>query len=142
MSLIVRISKFSMVGALGMLVQLAALALISRWPQVHFLYATVAALELTLLHNFVWHLNYTWRDRRNDYSLFEQLLRFQFSNGLVSLFGNVAFVRVLVREARFPLLLANGVAILCCSIANFLLGNKWAFAVKSRDLKTTDLLNT
>ena len=68
MSLIVRISKFSMVGALGMLVQLAALALISRWPQVHFLYATVAALELTLLHNFVWHLNYTWRDRRNDYS--------------------------------------------------------------------------
>ena len=125
-----------------MLVQLAALALISRWSSGHYLYATIAALELTLLHNFVWHLHYTWRDRRNDSSLLEQLLRFQLSNGLISLLGNVTLMRILVREERFPLLLANGTAILCCSIVNFLLGNKWTFAINSQVLKTTDLVNT
>jgi putative flippase GtrA len=33
------------------------------------LYATAAAIELTLLHNFVWHLHYTWRDRRDGSAL-------------------------------------------------------------------------
>jgi len=30
--------------------------------------------------------------------------------------------------AAFPLLSANTIAILCCSIVNFCLGNHWAFA--------------
>jgi putative flippase GtrA len=120
---------------MGMIVQLAALALISRWSAGHYLYATAAALELTVLHNFVWHQHYTWRDRRGNSPLRDQLWRFHFSNGLISLLGNLAIMRILVREARLPLLLANGTAILCCSIVNFLLGNKWAFAARKIETK-------
>ena len=57
-----------------------------------------------------------------------QLVRFQLSNGLVSLVGSLALMRVLVQEARLPVLVANGIAILCCSVANFCLGNCWVFA--------------
>jgi putative flippase GtrA len=124
----IRWGKFNLVGAMGMVLQLAALALLNRWEPGHYLYATAAAIELALLHNFIWHLNYTWRDRREDSALLARFMRFHLSNGLVSMLGNLALMRILVHEARLPLLPANCIAILCCSIANFCLGHSWAFA--------------
>jgi len=132
MSTMIRWGKFNLVGAMGMVVQLGALALFNWMAPGHYLYASAAALEITLLHNFVWHLHYTWRDRREDSALLAQLVRFHLSNGLVSMLGNLALMRVLVQEAHLPVLAANGIAILCCSLANFCLGNNWAFAKKAQ----------
>jgi putative flippase GtrA len=114
-----------------MVVQLAALALFSRLMAGHYLYASAAAVELAVLHNFVWHVLYTWRDRRDGSALLSRLMRFHLSNGLVSIVGNLVLMRVLVHEIHLPLLLSNGIAILCCSVVNFCLGNSWAFAVRS-----------
>jgi putative flippase GtrA len=127
----IRWSKFNLVGAMGMAVQLATLAIINRCVPGHYLYASAAAVELTLLHNFVWHLRYTWRDRRDDSSRLTQLIRFHLSNGMVSLLGNLALMRILVHDAHIPVLASNCIAILCCSLLNFSLGDHWAFAVKS-----------
>jgi putative flippase GtrA len=113
-----------------MVVQLAALALFSRLAVGHYLYASAAAVELAVLHNFVWHVLYTWRDRRDDSALLSRLLRFHLSNGLVSIVGNLVLMWVLVHGVHLPLLISNGIAILCCSVVNFCLGNSWAFAVR------------
>jgi putative flippase GtrA len=115
----------------GMAVQLGSLALFNRWAGGHYLYASAAALEVTLLHNFVWHLRYTWRDRRDNSARLGQLMRFHLSNGLVSLAGNLALMRILVEGARMPVLAANCIAILCCSLVNFCLGNEWVFAASA-----------
>lgn len=131
MNLLARWGKFNVVGAMGMGVQLGALALLSRWMGGHYLLATAAALEVTLLHNFVWHLHYTWRDRRDRRAMVGQLVRFHLSNGMVSLVGNLGLMRLLVGEAHMPLLAANGIAILVCSVANFALGHTWAFAARA-----------
>jgi putative flippase GtrA len=128
MNTLLRWGKFNLVGAMGMGLQLAALALFNRWMAGHYLYASAAAIELTLLHNFMWHLHYTWRDRRDGATRLSQFVRFRLSNGLVSMLGNLALMRLLVHDARLPLLLSNVIAILCCSVANFCLGNNWAFA--------------
>jgi putative flippase GtrA len=122
---------------MGMVVQLGSLALINRWATGHYMFASAAALELTLLQNFVLHLHYTWRDRRNPAALPAQLLRFHLSNGLVSMLGNLALMRILVDEARLPLLVSNGIAILCCSMINFFLGNSWAFAVRTQPMEAS-----
>jgi putative flippase GtrA len=127
MNTLIRWGKFNLVGAIGVAVQLAALALFNRLAPGHYLCATAAAIELTLLHNFVWHLHFTWRDRRNDSAVLAQLVRFHLSNGLVSMLGNLILMRLLVHQAHLPILLANAVAILCCSILNFVLSNHWAF---------------
>jgi putative flippase GtrA len=127
-STFIRWSKFNLVGAAGMVVQLAALALFNRCAPGHYLLASAAALELTLLHNFVAHLHYTWSDRRHNSALLVQLVRFHLSNGLVSMLGNLALMRLLVGVAHLPLLASNAIAILGCSILNFFLGNNWAFA--------------
>jgi len=125
---VIRWGKFNLVGAVGMVVQLAVLAVLNRCVPGHYLLASAAAIEITLLHNFVWHLHYTWRDRRDNSALMTQLLRFHLSNGLVSMLGNLALMRVLVQQAHMPVLIANAIAILCCSIVNFWLGDGWAFA--------------
>lgn len=127
MNTVIRWGKFNLVGAMGMVVQLGALALFNRWAAGHYLYATAAAIELTLLHNFIWHLHFTWRDRRADSGVIAPLIRFHLSNGMVSMLGNLVLMRLLVQEARLPVLLSNCIAILCCSIVNFYLGNSWAF---------------
>jgi putative flippase GtrA len=131
MNVLVRWGKFNLVGAMGMAVQLAALAAFNHWWAGHYLVTTAAALEVTLLHNFAWHLKYTWRDRRDRSALLGQLLRFHLSNGLVSALGNLALMRILVGEAGIPVLAANAIAILCCSVVNFSLGNSWAFAARA-----------
>jgi putative flippase GtrA len=120
---------------MGMCVQLVSLAWLRRWMGGHYLCASAAAIEITLLHNFVWHVHYTWRDRREETTRLRQLMRFQLSNGLLSMFGNLALMRLLVHEARLPVLAANAIAILCCSAANYCLGNHWAFA--SRHAQTS-----
>jgi putative flippase GtrA len=114
-----------------MIVQLGSLTVINRLWSGHYLAATAVALELTLLHNFVWHVKYTWRDRREPSALPRQLLRFHLSNGLVSMLGNLAFMPLLVRGAGIPVVASNAIAILCCSLANFGVGNHWAFAARA-----------
>jgi putative flippase GtrA len=130
MNTLIRWGKFNLVGAMGMAVQLTALALFNRWTAGHYLCASAAAIELTLLHNFVWHVNYTWRDRDglSGGSRFRQFVRFHLSIGLASMLGNLILMRMLVQEAHLPLLLSNAAAILCCSLVNFRLGNNWVFA--------------
>ncbi len=120
---------------MGMGWQLAALALFTHWSR-HYLCASAAAIELALLHNFVWHLRYTWRDRRQGASaVLAQCMRFHLSNGLVSLLGNLLLMRVLVGVLGVAVVPANGIAILCCSGLNFLLGHRWTFAGRSVDVE-------
>lgn len=126
--------KFNLVGAMGMALQLAVLALLYRHSHGHYLLASAAAVELTLLHNFIWHLRYTWRDRSGGGSWVPQLVRFHLSNGLVSMAGNLALMRIFVQQEHLPLLLANGLAILCCSIVNFCFGHCWVFAGQRQEV--------
>jgi putative flippase GtrA len=130
---LVRWGKFNLVGAAGMMVQLTTLAVLNRCWAGHYLVATAAALEVALIHNFVWHLHSTWRDRYFRSPRLAQFVRFHLSNGLVSAVGNLALMRVLVGEAHMPVLAANASAILCCSLVNFFLGNEWVFAARCRE---------
>jgi len=133
MNIFMRWLTFHFVGALGMAVQLAILALLDRLAPRHFLWTSAAAVELTLLHNFLWHTRLTWGDRLGEPRK-RQLLRFHLSNGLISLAGNFALMRLLVQEGHLPVLIANVVAILCCGMANFWLGNRWAFCDRAPSL--------
>lgn len=133
MNLFARWIRFNLVGAMGMGVQLGALALLSRCDGGHYLLASAAAVEFAVLHNFAWHLRVTWPDRRAGAAVLGQLTRFHLANGMVSLLGNLGLMRLLVGDAHLPVLAANGIAVLCCSVVNFFLGHIWAFAEAARE---------
>jgi putative flippase GtrA len=118
--------KFNTVGAIGIAVQLGALAILKGAFGVNYLAATAIAVETAVLHNYVWHELWTWRDRREG-SRIGRLLRFNLSNGAVSIAVNLVLMRLLVGAQHIPYLIANLAAIAAGSLANFLLGEFFVF---------------
>jgi dolichol-phosphate mannosyltransferase len=117
------------VGLLGLAFQLWLLALLTRQFQMPLAAATLLAVETAVLHNFLWHERFTWRDRSS--LSFRQrairLLRFHAGNGLVSLFGNTLLNYCLVDRLHAPVLPSAICAVTVCSMANFLLAERWVY---------------
>lgn len=113
--------SFNAVGALGLVVQLGVLALLVRGLDVHYLPATVLAVEAAVLHNFLWHQRWTWRDRHSAGAreTLARLGRFHVLNGTISIAGNVAVMTALTGMLGVDAIAANLAAILACSFMNF-----------------------
>jgi putative flippase GtrA len=127
MPLMSRWITFNAVGAIGFAVQLLLLAGLMRL-RLHYLVATVMAVEAAVLQNFAWHERWTWRDRDvGGAGSVARLWRFHALNGLVSLLGNLAMMRSLVGELGMPAMPANLVAVLVCSTVNFALGDRFVW---------------
>ena len=118
--------KFNMVGAMGMAMQLGALWLLNRTAPGHYLAWTATAVELAILHNFMWHRRYTWNDRPHVVAG-QALVMFHAANGLVSLAGNVFLMRVFVGVLHWPVLIGNVAAVAGCSLVNFWVGDTVVF---------------
>jgi len=121
--------KFNAVGGIGIAVQLAALASFRSALHCDYLLSTALAVETAVVHNFLLHERFTWADRpahRFAHSL-ARLAKFNTSNGLVSLAGNLLIMRVLVGEFHINYVIANLIAVATCSIVNFLLSDRFVF---------------
>ena len=121
--------KFNTVGAIGIAVQLAALALLRGLLGVNYLTATALAVEAAVLHNFLWHELWTWRDRRSpDGTVLWRLLRFNLTTGLVSIVTNLVLMRLLVGRVHMQYLIANLLSIAAGSLVNFFLSDWFVFS--------------
>jgi putative flippase GtrA len=112
--------RFNAVGVLGAGIQLAALALMLRL-HIHYLVATVLAIEAALLHNYVWHRRWTWADGEGS------LWRFHLSNGLISFISNLLLMRLFAGTFGFPPVPSNLAAIVLTSFLNYMLAARWVF---------------
>ena len=130
-----RFLAFNSVGAAGVVVQIAGIALLVEWAGVDYQAATVAGVAAALVHNFAWHRVWTWADRRaTGTSLLPAFGRFLMANGLVSLVGNVIAIRWLVGAAGLPLLPASGLSIAACGVVNYWLADRHVFAARTPSL--------
>lgn len=122
LALLRRWVKFHAVGLLGMCVQLTVLPLLKSGLGLDYLPATVLAVEAAVLHNFAWHEKFTWSDRASVHykEVVKRLLRFNLTTGMISIIGNVVIMKFLVGQEHLPYMMANIIAIGCCSVANFL----------------------
>jgi putative flippase GtrA len=121
--------RFNLVGGIGIALQLGLLFLLKRVAGLNYLTATALAVEATVVHNFLWHERYTWADRvRPSWSKsLRRLMRFNLTNGAVSLGGNLVLMKIIVSFEPVNYLAANGVAIVVCSLVNFLVSNEYVF---------------
>jgi putative flippase GtrA len=128
-AMFVRWLKFNLVGGIGIGVQFAALFCLKGVLHLHYLVATVLAVELAVIHNFVWHEQFTWADRTTSdrRNWFVRLGRFNLANGAVSILGNVLLMTVLVDWGHLHYLVASAIAIALCSVANFVVSDTWVF---------------
>jgi len=126
---LIRWLKFNFVGGIGIAVQFVALFVLKSLLHFDYLTATAIAVEAAVVHNFVWHEQFTWADRVQP-SWRESLprfVRFNLTTGAVSILGNLALMKVMVGLGHVNYLLANAIAIALCSVANFLVSEGWVF---------------
>ncbi len=117
---------FAAVGMLGFAVQMGAFVALTRLAAWPYPIATALAVEMAVLHNFVWHQRWTWADRPTAGAA-RRLLQFNVTNGLTSIFGNVAltgaFVELLGVRPEAAVLLA----VISLAVANFVAADRWVF---------------
>jgi putative flippase GtrA len=122
-----RLARFVIVGAAGFTVQIVCLqALVATG--LHYLVATALAVEAAILHNFIWHAAWTWRDRPTRAAdVWGRLLRFNSVSAAASILGSVAIVWALVHGLRVPVVVANAVAVVMVSALNYAGLTRWVF---------------
>jgi putative flippase GtrA len=128
-SRLVRWCKFNLVGGAGIGVQFTALFLLKTVLQFDYLLATAIAVQAAVVHNFVWHEQFTWADRieASGRRSVARFLRFNLTAGLMSIVGNLALMKVMVGFGGMNYLVANIIAIALCSVANFVVSDSWVF---------------
>ena len=119
--------KFNAVGAIGIGVQLIVLTALRSGLGVGYLWATGLAVESAVIHNYLWHERFTWRDRETESSLI-RFVKFNLTTGLFSIGGNLLLMRGLVGGLRMNYLIANLVTIAMCSVVNFVVSDRVVFA--------------
>jgi putative flippase GtrA len=120
---------FNSVGAMGIVVQMGVLFLLTTCAGANVSIATALAVETAVLHNFIWHERWTWADRATGGAkgFFKRLLYFQCSNGAVSLVGNLALMKFFMTAFQLHYLPANALAIALCSLFNYFSGDLMIF---------------
>src|SRR5208282_4759438 len=121
--------RFNLVGGIGIGVQLAALTMFRSWLKLDYLLATGLAVEIAVIHNFLWHERFTWVDRPAAHRVqsLVRFVKFNASNGAVSILGNLVMIRLLVGQMKLNYVVSNLLAIGVCSTVNFLLGDRFVF---------------
>lgn len=120
--------RFNAVGIIGVGVQLAVLAVLRSGFDWTIRVSTLVAVECAVLHNFVWHERWTWAHRELDIRRIPmRLLRFNFSNGMISLLGNLALMELLAVRLHLNYMFSNLIAIGACSLLNFFVSDKLVF---------------
>lgn len=128
-----RFARFNVVSAAGFVVQLAIVALLTRWLGVASVAATGLGVGAAIVHNFLWHRRWTWHDRLSSRGgVPVTFLRFVAGNGAVSLVGNLVIVGVLADGIGLDVVLANVVAVGLCGLLNFQIGDRLVFRAPRR----------
>jgi putative flippase GtrA len=114
---------YNVVAFAGFVLQVGAISALTRlWGWSHMA-ATLAGVELALLHNFAGHTGWTWADRRPRglRSLLRRLGRYQAALSVMGLLNVGA--TVLLARTGLPIEIANVLAVISLSIVSFLLAD-------------------
>ncbi len=131
-----RFIRYYLVGLMGLGMKFSVLAALIEFARLGYMIATAIAVEATVLHNFVWHLFWTWRERSDGisyYSILIRLVRFHIATGAVALASNLILMRLLVDRLGVHYFPSNLIATCAAGLSNFFLSEFFVFATHSRE---------
>ena len=127
--MVMRVVRFSIAGLAGFVVQVAALAVLVSFTRMHYAVATILAVEVAILINFVWHDRWTWHDRPpvTAADRWRRLARFNAMTGLTSIAGSVMVTTGLVEMLSLSPIVANIISVMALGTVNFAGANALVF---------------
>jgi putative flippase GtrA len=130
-SAISRWAKFATVASGGLVLQLSAVALLTRGLGWEAGMATALGLELAILHNFAGHSRWTWADRPagGGRAVARRLAAYHVACA-VTASGTLGIVVMLVQTTGLTAEAANVAGIWAMSVANYLVSDLGLFRAK------------
>jgi len=123
---------FNAVGTMGVAVQLVTLLSLTEALGLNYLVATMLAVETAILHNFVWHEHWTWRDRDpGTHGRWTRLAWFNLVTGALSISSNLVLTALYVNALGIHYAIANLMAIATCSLLTFVASDRFVFRTYS-----------
>ncbi len=129
-----RFAKFGIVGASGIVVNVAMLWLLQERllsfiadPQARLNASVPAAIACATVNNFAWNRQWTWSDREVA-TRGGVLVQFAQYAGACWLGSTIQFVVTKLLAWHWHYLVANVCAIGVASLFNFVLNDRWTFA--------------
>lgn len=122
-------TKFNLVGWMGMLVNSGCLYLFKGILGIPLIPASMMAIEIAIIHNFIWHRYWTWKDRNgnSNQSFLRQLLTYNLITGLVDLLVNVSVLWLLTTAFGVYYLISNIAGMIAGPFIKFWLNEKIVF---------------
>lgn len=118
-----RFSKFALIGGSGVLINTVLLVMLHAWAHLPLLVASALAVEISVIHNYVWNDRWTFGQRRWS---FHRLARFN-SVSLGGLCVTAITLWSLVTYAKMPYIWANLLGIALATLWNFALNALWTW---------------
>ena len=117
------------VSWLGMVVNTGCLYLFKGVLHIRIIPAALMAIEVAIIHNFIWHRHWAWRDRtaNNHQSFFRQLLLYNVFTGAVDMVANVSVLWSLSTFFHIHYLLANVLGMIAGPFIKFWVNDKIIF---------------
>jgi putative flippase GtrA len=142
-TLVRRWARFNAVGLAGVAVQLGCLWLLTA-ADMHYLPATLLAVEAAVVHNFAWHQRWTWQDRpATSYrAVAARFARFQALNGGISLVVNASVMFLLSGVAGLHPVRVAAAGIAFAALANYVASDRVVFARRTAAAGLAGLLAT
>jgi putative flippase GtrA len=120
---------FNLVGAVGFVLQIGTIALLTRWFGWPSVIATAVGLELAAFHNFFGHSRWTWREcpAQTFRGWAIRYGRYQIAK-TASLLASLAITTSIVLLTECPVELANVMAVLICALPNYFVAERLVFS--------------
>lgn len=123
-----RLLKFGLVGTWGFVVNMFFLWFLTEKAEVYYLVSSVAAIEISLLNNYVLNDLWTWHDRGKEgkREYFKRMLQYHVTASAAML-TNLCVLWILTEIFHIYYLASNIFGILCGAALNFFLNDRWTF---------------
>jgi len=115
------------VAWIGMLVNTGCLYLFKGLWHIPIIPASVMAIEVAIIHNFIGFRLWAWKDRLHRPSFLKHMVVFNVATGAVDVIGNVSVLWVLATFAGVHYLIANLLGMIVPPFIKFWLNDKLIF---------------
>ncbi|MFQ6673462.1 MAG: GtrA family protein [Fidelibacterota bacterium] len=120
--LLSRILKFQVIAWGGTVVNLASLWILHGILEIPLIVAGACAIELAIVHNFIWHYFFTWRDRvgQSPTDFFSRLIQYNVVTASIDFLVNLSVLWTLTHYFGIHYLLADMAGMLGGPVIKFL----------------------
>lgn len=129
-----RAIKFSIVGGIGVLVNMSILYLLTEFFNVLYIISSIFAIELSILTNFLLNDIWTWSERKKK-KFYQRLTQYHITAGTTAFVANWLLLIFLTEVIGIYYLISNLIGIGVGMLSNFILNDIWTFRQNEQKLK-------